>query len=100
MTISRHLFFTYLLFLILYKQTQYFGQLLLRKQKENFRIANFYFSGKLFSIFSVVAFPNDECTTETNSVRGVCFSEDDCGTKGGTASGTCASGFGVCCLFK
>jgi len=56
--------------------------------------------GRLFSIFSVVAFPNDECTTETNSVRGVCFSEDDCGTKGGTASGTCASGFGVCCLFK
>ena len=60
----------------------------------------FYISGKLFSLFSVVAFPNDECTTETNSVRGVCYSDDDCGTKGGTASGTCASGFGVCCLFK
>ena len=64
------------------------------------KLENSIFSGKLFSLFSVVAFPNDECTTDTNSVRGVCYSDDDCGTKGGTASGTCASGFGVCCLFK
>jgi len=57
-----------------------------------------------FSLFSVVAFPNDECTTETATdnefYKGVCYSEQDCGSNGGTASGSCASGFGVCCLFR
>ena len=59
----------------------------------------FIFSGQ-FGIFSVVQFPNNECTTQADTtVKGVCMSADDCGSKGGVEDGNCASGFGVCCRF-
>jgi len=52
-----------------------------------------------FSIFSVVAFPNNECTTQMNGMKGVCLTEEECASRtGGSASGNCASGFGVCCF--
>ena len=50
-----------------------------------------------FSLFSVVQFPNDECTTTESSVKGTCKSADECGSTKGVSSGNCASGFGVCC---
>jgi len=53
---------------------------------------------KAFSLFSVVQFPNDECTT-TMAMRGVCLTAEECTSRtGGSASGNCASGFGVCCF--
>jgi len=58
---------------------------------------------KHFSLFSVVTFKNDECTslsTLAGGARsGTCYSTSECSDKKGTASGNCASGFGVCCLF-
>merc|ERR1712004_708725 len=58
---------------------------------------------RLFSLFSVVTFPNQQCTgasaTSTKEVYGTCFSTTECTSKGGTADGNCASGFGVCCTF-
>ena len=62
-------------------------------------IHSFLFTGQ-FGIFSVIQFPNVECTTrEDTSVKGVCMSAEDCGNKGGTDDGNCAAGFGVCCRF-
>ena len=50
------------------------------------------------SLFSVVQFPNEECTTgKDNSVKGICMNSDECTQKGGTSDGNCASGFGMCC---
>lgn len=55
--------------------------------------------GKSFSLFSVVSFKNEECTTTMDpAMNGLCVSSDECGENGGTASGNCASGFGVCCF--
>lgn len=55
--------------------------------------------GKAFSLFSVVTFPNDECTTTMDpTMRGLCITAEECTDQGGTASGNCASGFGVCCF--
>merc|ERR1711997_179860 len=55
---------------------------------------------KGLSLFSVVQFDNDECTTQDEkATTGVCWTASECSDKGGTASGNCASGFGVCCLF-
>jgi len=57
--------------------------------------------GKAFSLFSVVTFPNKECTTQTNEMKGICVTAEECQNTGNTvalASGNCASGFGVCCL--
>jgi len=58
---------------------------------------------KHFSLFSVVTFKNEECTslsTLTGGARyGTCYTTTECTDKGGTTSGNCASGFGVCCLF-
>lgn len=54
---------------------------------------------KAFSLFSVVTFPNDECTTTMDpTMRGLCITAEECTDQGGTASGNCASGFGVCCF--
>merc|ERR1719483_782169 len=56
--------------------------------------------GKLFSLFNIVTFPNDQCTSgSSNAIQGTCFTEDECRSKGGNADGNCASGFGVCCTF-
>merc|ERR1719415_129498 len=58
---------------------------------------------KHFSLFSVVTFKNDECTSESTLTggarQGTCYSTSECSDKKGMASGNCASGFGVCCVF-
>ena len=52
-----------------------------------------------FSLFSIVQFPNDECTSTSSSTTiGTCLTSSECNTKAGTASGSCAAGFGVCCV--
>merc|ERR1711979_33849 len=49
---------------------------------------------KAFSLFSVVTFPNKECTSQmTPPMNGICVTADECQN-----AGNCASGFGVCCL--
>ena len=54
---------------------------------------------KSFSLFSVVTFKNEECTTIMDTgMNGLCQSVNDCSENSGTASGNCASGFGVCCF--
>jgi hypothetical protein len=58
---------------------------------------------KHFSLFSVVTFKNDECTSDTTlsggARAGTCYSATECSDKSGQKSGNCASGFGVCCVF-
>jgi hypothetical protein len=58
---------------------------------------------KHFSLFSVVTFKNEQCTSETTLTggarAGTCYSTTECSDKSGMASGNCASGFGVCCVF-
>merc|ERR1712223_419261 len=61
-------------------------------------------SGKLFSLFNVVTFKNDDCVSTSTSMttghrNGTCYTAQECTTKKGTASGGCAMGFGTCCLF-
>jgi len=52
-----------------------------------------------FSLFSIVQFPNDECTGSTStSTYGTCLTSSECSSKGGSSDGTCAVGFGVCCI--
>ena len=53
----------------------------------------------VFSIFSIVQFKNNGCTTETTSSsssatyrNGTCFTSAECNNKGGTSSGSCAGG--------
>jgi len=54
---------------------------------------------RLFSLFSIVQFQNDECTSVSSSTTlGTCFTSSECSAKSGTASGNCAAGFGVCCV--
>merc|ERR1712018_754275 len=59
--------------------------------------------GKHFSLFSVVTFGNEECTSDTSisggATEGTCYSSTECSDKNGMAAGNCASGFGVCCVF-
>merc|ERR1719262_1847959 len=62
--------------------------------------------GKVFSLFSVVTFPNQGCTSQSGTTgisavnrNGTCYTATECATNGGAASGNCAAGFGVCCLF-
>lgn len=55
--------------------------------------------GKAFSLFSIVQFPNQQCTgASSTSTYGTCFTSSECSSKGGTADGNCAAGFGVCCV--
>ncbi|XP_059078469.1 uncharacterized protein LOC131876939 isoform X2 [Tigriopus californicus] len=62
--------------------------------KTNFR------QKRLFSIFNIVTFKNDPCTTTgAGNLGGTCLDSTSCSSRGGTASGNCAAGFGVCCLF-
>merc|ERR1719174_35039 len=60
-------------------------------------------TGKHFSLFSVVTFKNEQCTSDTSLAggarAGTCYTTTECSDKGGTTSGNCASGFGVCCVF-
>lgn len=53
---------------------------------------------RFLSLFTIVSFKNDACTSLTGN-NGTCYSSKDCIKQGGIRSGTCASGFGVCCLF-
>ena len=51
------------------------------------------------SIFTVVAFPNEECQVVTDKVtKGTCMASDECDELSGTKDGNCAGGFGVCCV--
>lgn len=58
---------------------------------------------KHFSLFSVVQFNNEQCTTDTTpaggATIGTCYTASECTTKNGVSAGRCASGFGVCCVF-
>jgi len=59
--------------------------------------------GKVFSLFSIVTFPNSGCASQSvtgsRARNGTCFTATECTEKGGQVSGNCAAGFGVCCLF-
>jgi len=55
---------------------------------------------KLFSLFTIVNFPNDQCTAKSdNTLYGTCYTASECTSKGGSADGNCAAGFGACCTF-
>ena len=54
---------------------------------------------EVFSLFSIVQFPNQECTGLVTDF-GTCYTSGECSAKGGTASGNCAAGFGVCCKLR
>jgi len=60
-------------------------------------------NGKVFSLFSIVTFPNQGCASQSTigskARNGTCFTSTECTEKGGKFSGNCAAGFGVCCLF-
>merc|ERR1712038_1064414 len=60
-------------------------------------------NSKHFSLFSVVQFNNEECTSDTSpaggTTQGTCYTSTECTDKGGVQAGKCASGFGVCCVF-
>jgi len=57
-------------------------------------------NGKVFSLFSVVQFPNQVCSTTSGTYsNGTCITASECSSRGGTTQGTCAAGFGVCCIF-
>jgi hypothetical protein len=57
---------------------------------------------KHFSLFSVVTFKNEECSSESTftggTTAGTCYTSTECSDKKGTKSGNCAAGFGVCCV--
>lgn len=55
----------------------------------------------MFSLFSIVQFPNDACTTTSGTyTNGTCLTSSECTSKGGSVLGNCAAGFGVCCVFS
>merc|ERR1719367_1465444 len=60
---------------------------------------------RMFSLFSVVQFKNDPCTStdkissaSTDNRNGTCVTTSECIDRGGSAKGNCAAGFGVCCV--
>merc|ERR1719445_946299 len=56
-------------------------------------------TGRAFSLFSIVQFPNAGCTGSSSSTTyGTCYTATECENAGGSADGNCAAGFGVCCL--
>ena len=56
-------------------------------------------AGRLFSLFTIVQFPNLRCTSSSSSATyGTCVTSSECTAKGGTGDGNCAAGFGVCCV--
>ena len=59
-----------------------------------------YFS-EAFSLFSIVQFPNQQCTASSSSTTyGTCYTSSECTSKGGSSDGNCAAGFGVCCKLQ
>ena len=59
----------------------------------------YLYSVLVLSLFTIVRFKNEACSTTTGG-NGTCYSSSDCSSLGGSISGVCASGFGVCCLCK
>merc|ERR1712080_711263 len=58
-------------------------------------------SGRVFSLFSIVQFPNLRCTSSTStSTYGTCMTSSECTSNGGTSDGNCAAGIGVCCIIS
>merc|ERR1712060_831953 len=56
-------------------------------------------NGRVFSLFSIVQFPNLRCTSATSTTTyGTCLTSSECSTDGGQSDGNCAAGFGVCCI--
>merc|ERR1711983_647179 len=56
-------------------------------------------NAKTFSLFSIVQFPNQQCTgSSSTSTYGICYTSTECSSRGGSADGNCAAGFGVCCI--
>ena len=56
-------------------------------------------SPETLSLFSIVQFPNQQCTgASSSSTYGTCYTSSECSAKGGSADGNCAAGFGVCCV--
>jgi len=56
--------------------------------------------GRIFSLFSIVQFPNDACGSTSGTFNnGTCYTSGECSSKGGSSQGSCAAGFGVCCIF-
>merc|ERR1712008_306396 len=60
---------------------------------------------RMFSLFSVVQFKNDPCTSSdkissasTTYRNGTCVTSSECIERSGSAKGNCAAGFGVCCV--
>ena len=53
----------------------------------------------VFSVFQIVKFKNEACTTNTGEM-GTCYTESECSDAGGMAAGDCASSFGTCCMCK
>jgi len=53
-------------------------------------------AGKFLSLFQIVKFDNDVCTS--NDRNGTCYTASECSTRGGTAGSSCGGGFGVCCI--
>ena len=48
---------------------------------------------KVFSLFSIVHFPNEGCSSSKDNGRnGTCFTASECSDKGGAAYGNCAAG--------
>jgi len=55
---------------------------------------------KVFSLFSIIQFPNQACTSTSEIYsNGTCYTSNECSSRGGSAQGNCAAGFGVCCVF-
>ena len=60
-----------------------------------------WFCSEQFSLFSIVQFPNEECTSASSSTtNGTCYTTSECASRGGAAAGSCAAGFGVCCVIS
>jgi len=58
-------------------------------------------TGKTFSLFSIVQFPNQVCiASSSTTTQGTCYTSSECTEKGGTGDGNCAAGFGVCCVLS
>merc|ERR1712156_169693 len=56
-------------------------------------------TGRSFSLFSTVQFPNAVCTSSSSSTTyGTCMTSSECSSAGGSSDGNCAAGFGVCCV--
>jgi len=51
-------------------------------------------------LFSIVKFPNEQCTGDTTSLTGDCITPGECNDRSGLIDGSCARGFGTCCIIQ